>query len=367
MPDHRSKTPGELTCGDKSFSMGASMHGTRMLDKSRTIPRFVFLLQPEFPINAFVLATEALRIVNQNSGRTLVSVVTVSEDGRDVRASNGMWIEPDDSLAKMPSAEVVLVFEGNLPVQRNTSRLLSSLRAAHRHGALIAGIDTGAFALTQAGLLDDTGAAVHWEAAPSYRERFPGRATTDRLFVEGQGIASCAGGVATLDFLLTLIERFHGRALALEVADALVHTPRPGTAPQRRADQLRDTTPALSRRLIALMERNLDFPLAPAVLASELGISVRKLERHCRRIYGQSPMQLYLKVRLQAARNLLFYEEQTMKDIADACGFSYPSVFTRAFKAQFGDTPRAFRLALRRRQDQTVRPEIVRLSRREHA
>jgi hypothetical protein len=98
-----------------------------MLDKSRTIPRFVFLLQPEFPINAFVLATEALRIVNQNSGRMLVSAVTVSEDGRDVRASNGMWIKPDESLATMPAAEVVLVFEGNLPVQRNTSRLLSAL------------------------------------------------------------------------------------------------------------------------------------------------------------------------------------------------------------------------------------------------
>jgi AraC family carnitine catabolism transcriptional activator len=54
-----------------------------------------------------------------------------------------------------------------------------------------------------------------------------------------------------------------------------------------------------------------------------------------------------------------------MKDIADACGFSYPSVFTRAFKAQFGETPRAFRLALRRRQGvgQTVRPEIARLAR----
>jgi transcriptional regulator GlxA family with amidase domain len=335
-----------------------------MLDKSRTIPRFVFILQPEFPINAFVLATEALRIVNQNSGRTLVSAVTVSADGRDVRASNGMWIKPDDSLTTMPPAEVVLVFEGNLPVQRNTSRLLSALRAARRHGALVAGVDTGAFALTQAGLIADSGAAVHWEAAPSFRERFPGRATDDRLFLESNGIASCAGGVATLDFMLTLIERFHGRALALEVADALVHTPRPGSSPQRRADQSRETTPALSRRLIALMERNLDFPLAPAALATELGISIRKLERHCRRIYGQSPMQLYLKIRLQAARNLLFYEEQTMKDIANACGFSYPSVFTRAFKTQFGETPRAFRLALRRRQGQAVRPEIVRLTRR---
>ena len=115
-----------------------------MLDKSRTVPRFVFLLQPEFPINALILATEALRIVNQNSGRTLLTTTIVSEDGRDVRASNGMWIKADESLATMPAAEVVLVFEGNLPVQRNTNRLLSAMRAARRHGSLIVGIDTGA-------------------------------------------------------------------------------------------------------------------------------------------------------------------------------------------------------------------------------
>lgn len=44
------------------------------------------------------------------------------------------------------------------------------------------------------------------------------------------------------------------------------------------------------------------------------------------------------------------------------CGFSYPSVFTRAFTAQFGQSPRAFRSAFREMQ-LTVRPEIVRMSR----
>ena len=73
-------------------------------------------------------------------------------------------------------------------------------------------------------------------------------------------------------------------------------------------------------------------------------------------------MQLYLKVRLQAARNLLFYEEREIKDIAVACGFSYPSVFTRAFAAQFGQSPRSFRRSFRDRQGSIVRPEILRMS-----
>ena len=47
----------------------------------------------------------------------------------------------------------------------------------------------------------------------------------------------------------------------------------------------RDHPGTVAPRLTALMERNLDFPLAPAALASELGISVRKLERHCRHLW----------------------------------------------------------------------------------
>ena len=73
-------------------------------------------------------------------------------------------------------------------------------------------------------------------------------------------------------------------------------------------------------------------------------------------------MRLYLRIRLQASRNMLFYEEFGIKDVATACGFSYPSVFSRAFHAQFGMTPRDFRASLRHQQNQTYRPEVRRLS-----
>ena len=45
-----------------------------------------------------------------------------------------------------------------------------------------------------------------------------------------------------------------------------------------------------------------------------------------------------------------------------ACGFSYPAVFSRAFRAQFKQTPRAFRASFRNRQKSAIRPEIRRLS-----
>ena len=116
-----------------------------------------------------------------------------------------------------------------------------------------------------------------------------------------------------------------------------------------------------SARLVSLMEQNLDFPLALRELASRLRVSERTLTRLCKRALGESPMRLYLHVRLQAARNFLFYEEYSITDVANACGFSYPSVFSRVFRSHFGQTPREFRARLRESQSASLRPEIRRL------
>ena len=97
-------------------------------------------------------------------------------------------------------------------------------------------------------------------------------------------------------------------------------------------------------------------------MASELGTPTRSLARACQRHFDDSPMRLYLRIRLQAARNFLFYEEFSIKDVALACGFSYPTVFARSFKRQFGETPRSFRNNWRKKQSQTYLPEIRRLS-----
>lgn len=326
-------------------------------------PFFLFVLQPEFPMNAFVLATEALRIANQNSGQELFEWSFVSETGEPVRASNGMWVEAAHGLADLPRCDFLVLIEGNLPTQNISPAMLAALRSAYRHGAMIIGGDTGAFAIAAAGLVGSRELVVHWEAASSYLEHYPEAEIRNRIYLIDRQLAFCAGGVAMLDLMLELIGGLRGAVLAREVANALIHTPREGTHVQRTDDEPSDQAePSLSRRIVALMEDNLDFPLPPKVLARQLGLSVRTLERYCLRQFNQTPTQLYLRVRLQAARNLLFYEEREIKDIAFACGFSYPSVFTRAFAAQFGQSPRAFRQSFRDRQGRIVRPEIMRMS-----
>src|SRR5262245_8893600 len=96
-------------------------------------PAFAFVLQPEFPMNAFILATEALRIANQNSGQDLFEWTLVSETGEAVRASNGMWVSAEHGLVDFPRCDFLILLEGNLPTQNISATMLAALRSAYRH------------------------------------------------------------------------------------------------------------------------------------------------------------------------------------------------------------------------------------------
>ena len=69
-------------------------------------------------------------------------------------------------------------------------------------------------------------------------------------------------------------------------------------------------------------------------------------------------MRYYLKVRLQAARNALFYSDIPIQDVASSCGFSSPEVLSRSFRAHFGLSPREFRQQVASEQLRRFRPEL---------
>ena len=60
-----------------------------------------FLLLPEFPIYALILAVEALRVANQNAGRSLFATRLFTADGRPVAAGSGAELMPDSGIAEV--------------------------------------------------------------------------------------------------------------------------------------------------------------------------------------------------------------------------------------------------------------------------
>lgn len=77
--------------------------------------------------------------------------------------------------------------------------------------------------------------------------------------------------------------------------------------------------------------------------AAELGISAAHLNALCRRLAGQSALQLINQRLLLEAKRCLVYTAMTVNQVSDSLGFSEPAYFSRFFKRSSGLTPKAFR------------------------
>ena len=83
--------------------------------------------------------------------------------------------------------------------------------------------------------------------------------------------------------------------------------------------------------------------LSVADLARACNLSISALERRFRRHLNKTPHQYISEVRLSHARALLLDTDKSIGSIALEAGFADHSHFTRAFKKQFGVTPRTAR------------------------
>ena len=78
-------------------------------------------------------------------------------------------------------------------------------------------------------------------------------------------------------------------------------------------------------------------------LAKMAGVSQSQFERRFNRIFGTTPYEYLLRVRIAAARALLENSERTIADIACETGFYDHSHFTRTFKRIVGISPGRYR------------------------
>jgi transcriptional regulator GlxA family with amidase domain len=202
-------------------------------------------------------------------------------------------------------------------------------------------ICSGAYVLAKARFLDGMQTAVHWAYHDLFVEEFPEVKLVRNVFVAREKIITASGGTAAADLMLHLIGKAHGTDLATEVADQMVYNAvREGTAAQRVSLQSRHgMRNAHLMRAIAIMEANIEDPMSPSLIAEELGISTRQLERLFVRFLNSTPKHYFMEMRLNRARNLLVQSEQSVTEIAMACGFQTTSHFSKVFRAHFGTSP----------------------------
>jgi AraC family carnitine catabolism transcriptional activator len=302
---------------------------------------FHFLLLPGFSALGFISAIEPLRVANRFRAG-LYSWQVLSLDGGPVPASNGMSVNADAGLQALPSGAWVFVVAGFEPLKAFCPTLRAWLKRVASEGGTLGGIDTGAFVLAQAGLLERAKATLHWEAAAAFKERWPAVEVTQELFEIDDRRITCAGGTASIDLMLDLIAQAHGSGLAIEVSEQFVlGRIRPRQDHQRMALGARyGTGNKKLAQVIGAMERHTEPPLSTAALAESIQVTRRQLERLFRLHLQDTPTNFYLALRLDKARQLLRQTDMSVTDVSLACGFELPSYFARRYKGRFGRPPR---------------------------
>ncbi len=327
----------------------------------RTYEEVGLFLAPQFPLYALVPLIEVFRIANQTAGKRLFNWTFITEDGGPVECGAGMTLSANASIYSDFPYDRVLVISGNDPLSFLSRRLVSWIQRLNAHGVVLGGIDTGAFALAEAGLLAGRRAVCHWEAMPLFNERYPDTMLVEQRFVFDPQIMTCAGGIAALDMILDLVEREHGPVLSRQIANGFVHAHRDtGDGVQRvhpRGYEEGGEDPV--RRLITVMEANIETPLPVPELAAALNMPRRKLERLFLKRTQSSIAHYYMRVRLEQAREMLFYSHSPIADISLMCGFNSPAVFARTFSAHFGQSPSAFRASHAPAEMARYRPQVT--------
>jgi AraC family transcriptional regulator len=97
------------------------------------------------------------------------------------------------------------------------------------------------------------------------------------------------------------------------------------------------------RRVVELMEDNIEGSVDLAALASESGYSRAHFLRMFRAATGQTPHHYLTTLRLERAKKLMTSTTLSLVEIALACGFSSHSHFATAFRSAFGAVPSVFR------------------------
>ncbi len=303
--------------------------------------RFAFVLIENFSLLSFASALDALRIANRMSGNELYNWILLAEGGEAVTSSSGASFRVDDDLIELKRGDTVLLC-GGVDIQIHTSKkMLNWVRRETRRGLSFGGLCTAAYTMAKAGVLDGKRATIHWENQDSFSEEFAEIELTKSVFIVDGTRMTTAGGTSSIDLMLKIIADDHGEELANAVADQMIYSAiRTDQDTQRLSVPTRIGVrhPKLSL-VIQMMEENIEEPISPSLLAKDVGMSTRQLERLFRRYLNRSPKRYYMELRLQKARNLLMQTDMSVINVALACGFASPSHFSKCYRSHYKKTP----------------------------
>lgn len=263
-----------------------------------------------------------------------------------LRATGGVVVEAPHSLRMLDRAGTILVpgwrgLDDPVPTE-----LVRKLRRAHKGGARILSVCSGAFVLAAAGLLDGKRATTHWKYADALARRYPAvQVDPDVLYVDEGNVLTSAGSAAGIDMGLHLVRRDHGATIANAVAKRLVVPPhRDGGQKQFVETPVgEDPDEEAFARVLDHLRANLRKEHTVEEMARRAKMSGRTFARRFREVTGTTPHRWLQHERVRLAQSMLETSSLPLERVAERAGFSDAQLLRLHFKRVVGTTPQAYR------------------------
>ena len=313
-----------------------------MQNTKKSPQRIAILLFDQFSNHCLANALEPLRAANTLSRRVLYEWQIVTISGDVVTSSSGLKLMPDLPIRDVPKGDYLFVLPSYGHLKHATPANLRSLRGAAGKFDTLVGLDTGAWLMAAAGLLENRRATIHWDELESFAEKFPDiEVVRDRIVMDGNRL-TCGGASTAFELVMELIEQHHGKRLRLEITSLFMQ----GDTRHLNDPSLRPTGSQIVDGTVALMRQNMEEPLPLPEVARRAGCSQKRLTQLFQQHLSAPPKTVYKRLRLIEARRLSEQSTYPVAEIALRCGYADASAMTRAFVAEFGQPPRAYRTDL---------------------
>lgn len=268
-------------------------------------------------------------------------LTTVAAETGPLRAIGGINVVAEAGLDQLSQADVILVPGWRDADASVPQDLIVALNTAHRNGARIASICSGAFVLAAAGLLDGKRATTHWRYADILAQKYPTvRVEPDVLYIEDQSILTSAGSAAGLDLCLHIVRQDYGAAVANTVARRLVlPAHRDGGQQQFLAAPVSDERGGRIAPLLDQIRSNPGQRWTLPRMADVAGLAPRTFVRKFRETTGQTPLVWLTAARVSHAADLLETTDIPLSNVIKRSGFGSGETFRREFRKLRGTSP----------------------------
>jgi AraC family transcriptional regulator, transcriptional activator FtrA len=272
-----------------------------------------------------------------------LSIIT---PGRSVTMRDGLFqVRAQGRLSDLDQADMVIVPNRPDVDIKTRPAVLAAIRKAHARGAQLVGLCTGAFTLAEAGVLDGRRAAVHWQLADEFAERFPSvQVEPDVLFIDDGDVLTSAGSAAALDLSLHIVRRDYGVQVANQVGRRLVFAAfRDGGQRQFIERPLPAATESPLANVLNWALERLDHKLSVEDLARQGQMSVGTLHRRFREEVGTTPLGWLTAQRVAHACRLIEQGSLSMDAVAHRSGIGSSAHLRNLFHRHLSISPSEYR------------------------